>query len=205
MTDPHLQRLVDSARVNLPGATEGMLQLELFNVVEEFCRETNAWLDETCLTLCKDKCEYPIWSTDSGGEIYRLMSVESARPTDPRFTATSWMPKPGVLKFDFHPTTPQDLKVTTSLSPSELGKKQSFPGIPDWMWSEYAPIFTAGLTGKLMAQPAKPYSSPQLATSYLGKYRREMAHTRMYLIHGRTYGGQNWNFPQAFAVRRRKY
>jgi hypothetical protein len=203
--DPHVQRIIDSARVSLPGATDGTMRLELFNVVEEFCRETNAWQDVSCLTLCPQQCEYPIYSTDGNGEIYRLLGVENACPTDPKFTARSWMPIPGVLRVDFVPSAPQDLHVVTALSPSELGRNQQFPGVPDWFISQYAPTLTAGLAGKMMAQPAKPYSSPQLATSNLGKYRRGIAQTRMFLQHGNLQEGARWNFPQSFAVRRRKY
>ena len=203
--DPHIQRVVDSARVNLPGATEGMLRLELFNVVEEFCRETNAWRNCICFSLVPQKCEYPIYPTDSAGEIYRLLGVESACPTDPRFTAHAWMPLPGIVRIDFPPSAYQDLHAMVALSPSELGRNEQYPGLPDHMWSEYGPILTAGVIGKLMAQPAKPYSSTQLAPSYLGKYRREIARTRMFLQHGRLQDGQRWTFPQSFAVRRRKY
>lgn len=51
-------RIMQSLRVHTPGATDEMLQLELFNVIDEFLRSTNAWRIEEEVELEENQREY---------------------------------------------------------------------------------------------------------------------------------------------------
>jgi hypothetical protein len=203
--NPTITRLLDTARARLPGVTDGLLKLELMNVIEDFCQQTSVWQDCSCLCLVPNKCEYSIFSSDGNGEIYRIIDVESACSTAPRFTAQAWMPVPGVLKVGFIPSSSWDLSVITALVPSELGKTQNYPGVPDWFWQANIRGITDGLIGRMMLQPAKPHTNPQLAQVHMAAYNRRLQWARMESVNGRVLGGQHWAYPQGFAVRRRKY
>lgn len=53
-------RLMQSLRVHVPGATDPMIELELFNVVDEFLRRTSAWRYENEIELQRDTWEYDL-------------------------------------------------------------------------------------------------------------------------------------------------
>lgn len=60
MTCAHTDPLLTTIKVRTPGVTDDMINLELFNTVNEFCRRTNAWRFETSVLLAQDTQEYPL-------------------------------------------------------------------------------------------------------------------------------------------------
>lgn len=57
--DP-MDRLMTTLRVRLPGVTDAMLEVELFNTIDEFFRRTNAWRYEDDIVLTEGEMEYEI-------------------------------------------------------------------------------------------------------------------------------------------------
>jgi hypothetical protein len=53
-------RLMQTLRVHVPGATDDLLQLELFNVIDEFMRRTSAWKMEADIVLQDDTYIYDL-------------------------------------------------------------------------------------------------------------------------------------------------
>lgn len=53
-----IDRLMQTLRVQIPGATDAMLQLEAFNTIDEFFRRTSAWRHESEIQLATDVTEY---------------------------------------------------------------------------------------------------------------------------------------------------
>ena len=205
MQNASVTRIFDTARLRLPGATDGVMQLEFMNVVQEFCVTTSAWVDATDVRLEPNVNLYDLVPPDANGEIKRIVSVENADPQAPRWTSPAWMPVPGVMQIDFIPQADQDIIVFVALQPSELGCKQNFPGVPDWFWTDYTKTLQDGLIGNMLVQPAKPYSNPQMGQFYLKRFISGMSAARIQADNGRRLGGQHWVFPQGFAVGRRKY
>ena len=205
MQNATVTRIFDTARLRLPGATDGVMQLEFMNTVQDFCVATNAWQDATDVHLEPNVNLYDLVPPDANGDIKRIMYVEDADPSAPKWTANAWMPAPGVLQINFLPQAEQDLIVYVALQPNELGCKQNFPGVPDWFWTDYTQAITDGLIGNMLVQPAKPYSNPQMGQFYLKRFIAGKSAARIQLDNGRRYGGQHWAFPQGFAVKRRKY
>lgn len=67
-------RLLQTLRVHVPGVTDPVLQLELFNVMDEFFRRTSAWTYTTDVTLVDDKFEY-VLGTPADTVVVRVMGV----------------------------------------------------------------------------------------------------------------------------------
>lgn len=67
-------RLMQTLRVDLPGSGDELLQLQLFNVIDEFCRRTNAWRQETDITLEEGVVEYGL-GIPADSAIVRVMGV----------------------------------------------------------------------------------------------------------------------------------
>jgi hypothetical protein len=205
MENASVTRIFDTARLRLPGATDGVMQLEFTNVVQEFCVTTNAWVDATDVELQPNTNLYDLVPPDANGDIKRIMYVENLDREAPAWTAPAWMPVPGVMQIGFVPQVKQDIVVFVALQPNERGCKQSIPGVPDWFYTDYTKQLTDGLIGSMLVQPAKPYSNPQMGQFYLKRFLSGMSTVRIQADNGRRYGGQHWAFPQGFAVKRRKY
>jgi hypothetical protein len=198
-------RIFDTARLRLPGATDGVMQLEFMNMVQDFCITTSAWVDATDVKLEPQVNLYDLVPPDANGDIKRIMYVENLDREAPQWTAPAWMPVPGVMQIGFIPQAEQDIVVYVALQPNELGCKQSIPAVPDWLFTDYTQTLTDGLISNMLVQPAKPYSNPQMGQFYLKRYISGKSTARIQAENGRRMSGQRWTFPQGFAVRRRKY
>ena len=51
-------RILQSALVHVPGSTEQIVTLELFNVIDEFLRRSSTWRYETDITLQEGMADY---------------------------------------------------------------------------------------------------------------------------------------------------
>lgn len=69
-----LDRLMAVLRISLPGATDAMIRLALFDAVDAHLRRTNAWRYETDITLSQGTTEYAIFPP-SATTLVRVMSV----------------------------------------------------------------------------------------------------------------------------------
>jgi len=74
MTCAPTDRLLQTLKVHVPGVTDPMLQLEMFNVMDEFFRRTSAWRYRTDIDLEVGTTDYS-FATPSDSEIIRMMGV----------------------------------------------------------------------------------------------------------------------------------
>lgn len=82
-------RLLQSLRVHTPGATEDMIKLELFNVIDEFFRRTSAWQEEVDIGLQKGYVEYGIPMPVNATMVRALGVRHNGIPMAPTGTGTS--------------------------------------------------------------------------------------------------------------------
>jgi hypothetical protein len=68
-----MDRLLATIRINVPGVTAQALNLELFNVIDEFFRRTSAWRYFADVVLSTDTIQYPIFPP-SGSDLVRVIS-----------------------------------------------------------------------------------------------------------------------------------
>jgi hypothetical protein len=74
MTCEPTDRLLQSLKVHAPGVTDAMVNLELFNVVDEFFRRTSAWHYGQDIELEENRYEYG-FGIPEGSNVVRLLSV----------------------------------------------------------------------------------------------------------------------------------
>ena len=70
-----MDRLIATLRMRIPGVTEQALNLELFNTIDEFFRQTNAWRWASSVPLDAGMQTYPIFPP-SGSDMVQVMGVE---------------------------------------------------------------------------------------------------------------------------------
>src|SRR6478736_5341851 len=165
---PIVDRIMDQLRLKLPGALDGVTQLELWNTVDDFLTRTNVWIDETTVELKPGKLVYEFSPSAAGASVRRIMDVRNTAGT--RSTTKAWMPVPGTLQIASGVSDKLDIVVVTAVTIADPGKRQVYPSLPEWMWSEYQTELIDGTIGRMMGQPAKPYSNPQLAAYHLKSY-----------------------------------
>jgi len=65
--------LINSVRARLPSALDGVVRLELQNVIKDFLSESNLYVDTIPINVVVGQTDYPIFSIN--GVINRLMTV----------------------------------------------------------------------------------------------------------------------------------
>jgi hypothetical protein len=197
-----LSRITDLARVHLPGARDTVIQQEFFAAMKEFFITTNVWTEEICMGCgthgcggCGTKCvgvDYEIFPTM--GMIVRLMQVtdEDCYPVAAR------MDIPGTVTLYHLPKSKKHFKALVSLTVADPTNREGNPRFPTWVAQKYQNVLLDGLLYRMMLQPAKPYSNPQLAEYHGKRFRAGMSKASTEKLHGHVFRGQNWRFPQTF-------
>ena len=63
MSSDPLLRLMDNLRIKLPAALDGVIQLELFNALDEFCRDSQTWVEDVPFVTELDVFDYDVTPT----------------------------------------------------------------------------------------------------------------------------------------------
>ena len=193
-----LNRLLDNLRIRVPGATDGALQLEVWNVVNDFLRRTNLWLQEVEMDITVGETVYDV-TPDGVAEISRLMGVVDAD----NFAVQAFMQTPGIITLKNTPTATATYVATVACSISDVTDRSDYPVIPDWMWTRYIDAFADGVQGRMFSQIAKPYSNTNMAAYHTNRFNNAAARARVEGRRENVFSAQRWAYPSSFAVRRR--
>lgn len=69
-----IERLMQTLRVHVPGATDDLLKLEVFNTVDEFFRRTSSWRYESSIQLATTLTMYDL-ALPADTEFVRMLAV----------------------------------------------------------------------------------------------------------------------------------
>lgn len=192
-------RILDDARVNLPGARDELLCLALWRVLVEFLRDSNVWREEVDFDTAAGNTIYDV-SPDTSATISSLVSVvtESGRGV------ACTMAEPGIIVLKTEPSQTETLTATFALTPYGIANTNKFPnGVPQWIIEKYANDIVEGVTGTMMLQASKSYSNPAMGAYHARRFRDGIAQARSSQTHTNLYNAQSWAFPQQFATRKR--
>lgn len=210
---PAYDRLLDNIRINLPGALDNIIQLELFNTFKDFCRYTKAW--QECIPLDVTPASKCYNFSATGGDPEWLLGVWPPSNTQPDGTdppseispgrpgpLPAIMPQPGVLHLQYAPNMEQTYNVVVSLTVTDPLTRTGLPIFPEWLLEKHQDALQEGTISRMMLQGSKPYTSKEGALFHGGVYRKLRNETRNAVNIGNVYGGQRWQFPQTFNKRR---
>lgn len=206
MANADMNRLMDNARVKLPGALDATIQLELFAVLNEFFQASNLWYEDIAFSVTPTTQTYlenPSAYTYElipleDGTINRLMTVVDSAG----FPQSGIMPTPGFVTLQHSPNKADTFIARVGKTVTDPTATDGSPIFPDWVMNKYGNDILDGVLGRMMAQIAKPYSSPALASVYVRKFKQSINKARAEAMHGNLYRGQSWRFPRAFSARR---
>lgn len=203
MASADMTRLMDNARIKLPGALDNAIKIELFSTLTEFFQDSNIWTEDikfdvnpTTDTYLENPAAftYELVVLDDGF-VNRLMWVMD----DAGRQQTVIMPVPGSVILQYAPTQAATWTARVAKTVVDPVDSEGFPYCPDWVVSKYGSDLLDGVLGRMMGQIAKPYSSPAVASVHLRSFKQAVNKAKAEAMHGNLYRGQAWRFPRAFA------
>jgi len=200
MAAQDITRLMSTARVRLPGATDQALQLELFSVMDEFFKGSNVWQEDITFTVP---------GNDPAGTVYDIVSTAPSlidklmwvfqQPTDanqrPSVPVAAAMSTPGELTLRTQPSSPVSYIATVALTVLDPTNRDGYVSFPAWVLARYRAVILDGLLGRMMTQPNKPFTNSQLAIYHLRKFVSGISAARVDVTRNNTYRQQAWRFP----------
>lgn len=195
VTTPEEDRLIQNLRMQLPGALDDIIKFELFNVYDEFFKNTNVWTEDVTFVTVEGRQDY-IVENSAQTRVHRLDGVYSEDLTT-QYPAT--MVEPGLVVLTNEVTAEVTLVarlICTVLDPAN--EDTGLPTIPEALLKNHYLCFVHGCLSRMMNQPAKPYSNERLAVYHGRKFRDMMAIARGDQRRANMMDGQRWRFPRGF-------
>lgn len=183
-------RLINNARSSLPGAVDALIQLEMFNVLDDFFQASNIWQNSIPVSVAVGQTSYDLSPTDSGVIISLLSLLNSDK-----IPVAATMQTPETLILNIIPSVATTVTALVSLTCVDPVDSNGYPQLPDWLLRKYGVGILDGVLARMMAQPAKPYSNPQLAIFHMRQFRAAVSRARTDARHANLYDGQLWSFP----------
>lgn len=205
MASADMNRLMDNLRIRLPGALDSTIQFELFSTLKDFFQHSSIWTENltfdaqpTSDTYLQNPDAYTYEVVPTMGSIVRLMDVVNSNG----ISQSAAMDVPGFIVLTYAPSNEDTYTANVALTVTDPTTREGYPEFPDWILSKYGNEIMDGVTSRMMAQAAKPYSSPQMALFYGKKFQAGITRASVESLHRNIYRGQSWRFPQTFARRR---
>lgn len=192
-----LNRLMDNLRIRLPGAVDGVIQTELFAVLDDFFARSNAWTEDIEFDVTAGETDYTITPTGVA-LINRLMGVVDQNELPVAVT----MATPGEIKLVYEPTVAGTYTAQVALTVTDPVTRDGYPIMPDWVMNKYGNDILDGVLGRMMSQIAKPYTNERMAIYHMRRFSGAVSQAKVEAQHRNVYRGQNWRFPQTFARRK---
>ena len=200
-------RLIKNARVSLPGSLDNVILLELFNVAGSVFQSPASGPSDISFSVYPDDPADTVYyiEPESVSAIVRLLNVANLDGMWQRAV----MDIPGEVTF-MTPVSlqePDKYNVYTAnvvLSIVDPMQRDGYPEFPAWTLEKHGMGILRGLLGRMMSQPAKPYTNKDLAAAHLVAFRRVISTARTESVHRNVNNGQAWVFPQSFRTRSRR-
>jgi len=196
------ERLIKNARTSLPGSLDNVILLELYNVLDQFFKDSSIWTEEIPFSVNAADPAGTVYyiEPESVSTIVRLFSVLD----ESDFRQRASMQLPGEVTLDTPPSQAGTFMANVALSIVDPTQRDGYPEFPEWILTKYGMGILDGVLGRMMAQPAKPYTNTQLAAAHLMAFRRTISIAGTESLHRNVHNAQAWMFPQQFSTRSRR-
>ena len=184
--------LMNQLRFELTGASEGGLKSVMYEVMDEFFRDTSCWRETIPFTADPSTLTFPI--APSEGQIIRL---EGVADTLGNFVP-ALMPEVGVVQLQHAVNSAQQLYARVVNNVCLPLTREGYPIAPDWVLQKWHLAVKEGIIGNMMNQGNMSYTNKEGALYHLRKFRQHVANVRSATLRANTVGAQSWRFPQSY-------
>lgn len=194
------ERLIKNALVSLPGSLDSVIRLELFNVLDTFFRDSSIWQEDATFSVVLNDPVGTIYyiEPESVATIVRLIAVQN----EAAIPQKAMMALPGEVTLVSPPGQDATYTATVALSVIDPVGGDGYPEFPAWILEKYSVGILDGVLGRMMAQPAKPYTNAQLALGHMRAFRSTVAVAGTEATHRNVHNAQAWMYPRQFRTRR---
>ena len=196
-----LTRIVNNAKVHLPGAVTDGIQYELYNVLDEFLSATDVWTEDIPYDTAVGAIDYDIVPVT--GRIVNLIYSWLDGSTIQTGAIPCSMPIPGWLQLMRAPDEVKQAWVKISLSVLDPVTRAGFPQCPTWILERYHDALSSGLVYKMALAPSKPWSNGEIGVLHGQRFRNMIGQAKVDYLHAHTRGAQRWSYPRQFMPQRR--
>jgi len=195
-----LKRLMDNIRIRVPGVLDSMIQLELFNAIEDFLTSTLLWTENIDFPVkYGTKIGDTMYIEPAAGRIFQLQWVHNSNLIPEAMT----MPEEGLLQFVDIPSQDDTWTACVAIACDDPNTRDGYPVLPAWIVNKYWQGMMNGTLARLFSQPAKPYTSDKLAIFHAQAFNSAKGRAKGEAAQQNLYRGQPWRFPQTFQTKRR--
>lgn len=195
--------LYDRARIELVGASDAMIRATMYDVMLEFFNDSSLWLETipgqiypmTQLYYLQPGNPQSLGDPFPEGRIIRLAGVIGEN----HFPQGALMPQPPVMMLQFIPSNEMSVWATVVKVP-KAPHDGGLPHVPNHVVEKYEPWLLAGIKGRLMQQPNRPYSDAKNGILQYQTFRQGVNMARVAALRGNVQGGQAWAYPQTFRI-----
>lgn len=204
MVAADIARLMNNARTQLAGATDTVLQQELFNVMDDFFKKSNVWNEDIDINIPGVDPANTVYELTPTGPalIDKLLWVFEIPPSDATARGApvaAYMSIPGQLTLRNQPSSNKAYRVTVALTVQDPTTRAGYVTFPAWVLAKYREPILDGLLGRMMSQPQKPWTNTQLSVFHMRKFVQACASARVEWTRNNVYRAQAWTFPQGFS------
>lgn len=197
---PDIARFMNNARLRLTGATDDVLQQELFNTMDDFFKGSNVWCEDIDFTVPGGDPANTIYfvTSDTPSLIDKLAWVFEVPPSSTigrGAQIAAAMQVPGEITLRIQPSSPVVYRATLILTVQDPTTRLGYVTFPAWVLAKYRDRILDGLLGKMYSQPSKPYTNTQLSVFHMRKFKIGIAGARVEWTRNNTYRQQAWRFP----------
>lgn len=193
---PDVARLLDNVQAEVPAVGLEIVKMAAWNTIEEFYIRSTFRRETVYWEMGTGTSEVNFNPYDSKWLVAWLLFFDGI----PRFRVHP----PARVTDAFPPTSYRSGSALLALKPCSWDAVYNCSCDTSELWSNWFEVIKDGVLYRLFKQPAKPWSSPQLAEYHGKEYRAGIARARATAQAG--YNGDpggRWAFPQ-FARGRRK-
>lgn len=188
-------RLMDNARIHVVGATDTALQLEMFNVLQEFFQDSNIWTEKVDfqVTAADDPADTIYYvEPESEASINRLMGIVNSA----NLPVYGSMTTPGEIVLNTQPSQDDVYTAEIALTVNDPVARDGFAECPVWILNKYGLGIMHGLVARMMSQPAKPFTNVAMAAYHQKKFRGAVTLATNEAQHKNVNNAQAWCFPR---------
>jgi hypothetical protein len=183
--------LRDTLRIRLPGALDGGINLELFNVIDEWCRRTNAYREfiETTLTVGQDTYAIAPAGLDP------IIIYQVVHPT---LDISGAIYDAGQITLPNAPdaTDATEALITEASVAPLYGTGDPEDWLPEALYQRFHQALIDGVLSRMHSQPAKPYSDVRRAEYHGRRLRNHMRTAIARVVGDSEVSPQRWAFPR---------
>ena len=194
-------RLMNNARVKLPGALDAVLKMEFFGVLKYLFSYSNIWTEDipfdvlpTDANRITNPDAFTYYVSPTTGMVVRLMGVVNGNGAGVRCI----MPVPGEIVLLASPNEPTTYYARVALTVLDPVTPEGYPDFPETILMQYSNEILDGLLGRMMSQVAKPYSSKDGAVMHTKLFTAAVARIKAEAMRQGLYGAQAWRYPRTF-------